>query len=66
VRDAGTGVPQIWVHELVVEFGETRTTRAPVVAVLAKYGCHERPQGWDAPSGGPAPGVMSVITTQMT
>jgi hypothetical protein len=65
------GVPEIRLHDLVVEFDETRTTRAAVLAVLAKYGCHERPQDRDASSGGPvAPtppaDVVSVITTQMT
>jgi hypothetical protein len=42
-----------------------------VLAVLTKYGCHERPQDRDASSGGPvAPkppaDIVSVITTQMT
>jgi hypothetical protein len=65
------GVPQIRVHELVVECDETRTTRATVVAVLAKYGCHERVQDSDASPGGPVssnppPVFVSVITTQMT
>lgn len=65
------GVPQIRVHELVVEFNETRTTRATVVAVLAKYGCQERVQDSDAFPGGPVaanppPIFVSVITTQMT
>ena len=41
-------VPQIRVHDLVVEFDVTRTIRDAVVAVLAKYGCHERPQDSDA------------------
>jgi hypothetical protein len=64
-------VSQIRAHELVVEFDETRTTRATVVAVLAKYGCHERVQGLGASSGGPVPAnpppiFVSVITTQMT
>jgi len=49
------GVPQIWVHDLVVEFDETRTTRASVAAVLATYGSHERPQDSDTSPGGPAP-----------
>jgi hypothetical protein len=65
------GVPQLRAHDLVVEFDETRTTRAAVVAVLAKYGCHERPQGSDASPAGPVPSnpipdFVSVITTQMT
>jgi hypothetical protein len=65
------GVPQIRVHELVVEFDETRTTRAAVMAVLAKYGCHERAQDSDASPGRPVPAnpphaFVSAITTQMT
>jgi hypothetical protein len=65
------GVPQIRVHELVVEFDETRTTSATVVAVLAKYGCHERVLDSDASPGGPVPAnpppvFVSVITAQMT
>jgi hypothetical protein len=65
------GVPQIRAHDLVVEFDETRTTRAAVMAVLAKYGCHERPQDLDASLGGPVlsnplPVFVSVITAQMT
>jgi hypothetical protein len=65
------GVPRIRAHELVVEFDETRTTRATVVAVLAKYGCQERVQDSDASPGGPVPSnppscFVSVITTQMT
>jgi hypothetical protein len=65
------GVPQLRAHDLVVEFDETRTTRAAVMAVLAKYGCHERPQDLDASPGGrvlsnPLPVFVSVITTQMT
>jgi hypothetical protein len=65
------GIPQIRVHELVVEFNEARTTRATVVAVLAKYGSHERVQDSDASPGGPVPAnpppiFVSVITTQMT
>ena len=63
------GVPQIRAHNLVVEFDETRTTRDAVLAVLAKYGCQERPQDSDAtlrsvPSK-PPPDLVSVITTQM-
>jgi hypothetical protein len=46
------GVPQIWVHDLVVEFDETRTTTDAVVAVLAKYGCQERPLDSGASPGG--------------
>ena len=42
------GVPEIRVHDLAVEFDVTRTIRDAVVAVLAKYGCHERPQDSDA------------------
>jgi hypothetical protein len=48
---------------------ETRTTRAAVVSVLAKYGCQERPQGWDTSFGGPVvpvrslPIFVSVLTT---
>jgi len=65
------GVPQIRAHDLVVAFDETRTRRAAVVAVLAKYGCRERSQGSDASAGGTLPsnppsGFLSVITTQMT
>jgi hypothetical protein len=65
------GVPEIRVHELVVEFDETRTTRATVVAVLAKYGCHEQVQDSDACPAGPVtanppPFFVTVITTQMT
>ena len=41
------GGPRIRAHDLIVEFDETRTTRAAVVSVLAKYGCQERPQGRD-------------------
>ena len=64
-------VPQIRVHDLVVEFDETRTTRDAVVAVLAKYGCHERPQDSDASPRGqfpsnPSPVFVDVITSQMT
>jgi hypothetical protein len=61
------GVPQIRVHEVVVEFDETRTTRAAVVSILASYGCHERPQGWYAPPGDSLPpGFLSVLTTHTT
>jgi hypothetical protein len=61
------GVPQIRVHEVVVEFDETRTTRAAVVSVLARYGCRERPQGWYASPGvSLPPGFLSVLTTQTT
>jgi hypothetical protein len=61
------GIPQIRVHDLIVEFDETRTTRAAVVSILAKYGCRERPQGRDASPGGPLPSnrppdFRSVIT----
>ena len=64
-------VPLIRAHELVVEFDGTRTTRAAVASILAKYDCRERSQGWDASSGGPAPSkpapdFVSVITTQTT
>lgn len=69
------GVPQIWVHELAVEFDEARTTRAAVVAVLAKYGCHERvPEealssdrsyAGSVPSN-PPPNFVFGITTQLT
>jgi hypothetical protein len=65
------GVPRIRVHDLVVEFDETRTTRDAVASILAKYGCRERPQDADASPAGPAaanpsPIFGSVITTQMT
>jgi hypothetical protein len=55
VRPAGLrmGIPEIRLHDLVVEFDETCTTRAAVVAVLAKYGCRERAQGPDASLAGP-------------
>ena len=64
-------VPEICVHDLVVEFDETRTTRDAVVAVLAKYGCHERPQDSDASPRGqfpsnPSPVFVDVTTSQMT
>jgi hypothetical protein len=64
-------VPQIRVHDLVVEFDETRTARDAVVAVLAKYGCHERPQDSDASPRGqfpsnPSPFFVSVVTSQVT
>jgi len=65
------GVPQLRVHDLVVAFDETMTSRTAVVAVLDKYGCHERPQSSEGSPGGtlssnPRPGLLSVITTQMT
>jgi hypothetical protein len=65
------GVPQIRLHDLVVELDEARTTKAAVLAVLAKYGCRERRHSSDPFSGGPAPAKPlpdfgSVITTQMT
>ena len=64
-------VPEIRVHDLVVEFDETRTTRDAVVAVLAKYGCYERPQDSDASPRGqfpsnPSPVFVDVTTFQMT
>ena len=64
-------VPLIRAHELVVEFDETRAPRSAVASILAKYGCRERSQGWDASSRGPVhskptPDFVSVITTQMT
>jgi hypothetical protein len=64
-------VPEIRVHDLVVEFDETRTTRDAVVAVLTKYGCHERPQHSDASPGGQFPSnpshfFVSVVTSQVT
>jgi len=63
-------VPQIRVHDLVVEFGEPRTTRDAVVAVLAKYGCHERPQDSDASPRGqfpsnPSPVFVDATTSQI-
>ena len=44
VRPTGLriGVPEIRLHDLVVDFDETRTGRAAVLAVLAKYGSRER------------------------
>jgi hypothetical protein len=63
------GVPRIRAHDLIVEFEETRTTRAAVVSVLAKYGCQERPQNWDTSFAGPvvpahsAPIFVGVVTT---
>jgi|SRR5947209_7479468 len=54
-RSRRFGVPQIRVHELVAEFDEARSTRAAVVAILAKYGCHEGVQSSDGPCGGPVP-----------
>ena len=62
-------VPEIRVHDLVVEFDETRTTRDAVVAVLAKYGGDERPQDSDASPRGqfpsnPSPDFVNVITSQ--
>ena len=64
-------VPEICVHDLVVEFDETRTIRDTVVAVLSKYGCHERPQDSDASPRGqfpsnPSPFFVSVVTSQVT
>jgi len=65
------GVPEIRVHDLAVEFDVTRTIRDAVVAVLAKYGCHERPQDSDASPRGqfpsnPSPVFVDVTTSQMT
>ena len=60
--DSRFGVPLFRAHELVVEFDETRTTRAAVASILAKYDCRERSQGWDASSGGPAPRSRSPIS----
>jgi hypothetical protein len=61
IRPAGLrmGVPEIRLHDLVVEFDETCTTRVAVVAVLAKYGCRERPQGPDASLAGPVVAAAS-------
>jgi hypothetical protein len=41
--DKRVGIPQIRVQDLVVEFDETRATRAAIVSILAKHGCRERP-----------------------
>jgi hypothetical protein len=63
------GVPRIRAHDLIVVFDETRTTRAAVVSVLAKYGCQERSQGWDTSFGGlvvpvhSLPIFVNVLTT---
>jgi hypothetical protein len=65
------GVPEIRFHDLAVEYDETRTTRAAVVSILARYGCRERPQDGGASPGAPLassrrPDLLSVITAQMT
>jgi hypothetical protein len=61
VKPAGLriGVPEIRLHDLVVEFDETRTTRAAVLAVLAPYGCRARPQDPDASPAGPVAATPS-------
>ena len=61
------GVPEIRVHDLAVEFDVTRTIRDAVVAVLAKYGCRERPRGLDTSPRGPVPSDPSpVFVSEMT
>jgi hypothetical protein len=64
-------VPEIRVHDLVVDFDERRTTSDAVAAVLAKYGCYERSQDLDTPSRGPVLSdpltvFVSAMTSQVT
>jgi len=64
-------VPCIRLHDLVVEFDETKTPRTRLLSLLLRYGCRERAQDaaaftLDATSPKQPETWLSVITTEAT